>query len=340
MTNNNNNINDVNDIHAENEQTIVKKDNTIRNVDMRDYIAQKKSEMVQAYSEDNNALNNNEIPVMKPKTSRFEPDPLLFRLPSGGVTIPKRYLTNNDCVYLRRITTKEEDMIFNFLDRLVELSDKDISIMTLEMMLMMDNVIDSCLKTNIPVSELSVVDREAMFNFVVALAYGEKQTMQVVCEECGTKHDVKFNLLQDPKIKYLSDTKIPYPLKIQLENDNIPGLIGEFRHLKIGETKLAFDKNLSQTKLFETIVLDVYDEATNEHFSKKEIHDIMENLSVNDRSRIKRYFDDFSTLGLTFKFDKKLCNVPQCANYNKKIELSYSLQYLIFDVIKLRNAII
>jgi len=322
----------------ENIQNETQKDDTIRNVDMAEYVKKKKEEMTPAESidpaEDIKDNNEEDEIILKPQTSKFEPKAELFRLPSGGVGLNPKYLTDGDKVYLRRTTTKEEDIIYDFIQLLLSNNDEsNISQMTHEMMIMMDKVNESCLKTNIPISEFLMVDREAMFYFVVGLGYGKQTETNFVCEHCGEPITGEFDITKDIKINYFfDDKKAQYPAKIKLKS--IDNVALEIRHLKCGETWMLFDNKIKQSELFKTITLKATNYKTGEEFDKKDIADIVTSLDDKDRKAIKNFFDKFNEIGITFEISKKLC---KCGKTNK---FTYPLQNLLFEKIKIKDAIV
>lgn len=318
------------------------KDTTIRNVDMAEYAKKKKAEMAKAEpdnQENDDVELSTEDPKLKPFKSKFEPEAVLFKLPSEGVSIDKSKLEEDGQIYIRRTTTREEDMIYEYINRLTSIrSESEVTHFTYEMFVMIDRVIDSCIKTNIVASELFMCDREAMFNFIIALGYGSSQQIEYTCPKCGSKYTVKFDLIKDVKTTYMKDAGIKYPYTISLSS--YKNIAIDIRFLKIGETQKIFNPNTSQSELFDTVTLRAYDINTGETIFGKDRLAIFENLNNADRLVIKKYLDSMADVGIKFAVNKKVCSKESCELYNKKVEVPYSLEFLLFDVVKVKNVLI
>jgi len=327
----------------ENIQNETQKDDTIRNVDMAEYVKKKKEEMTLAEQDQSEETINEteaeeEIQMLKKSTSKFEPEPFKVHLPSDGMTINPKLMDEPGYIYIRRTTTKEEDWIYDFINTLISTNNESMGLMTQEMIIMIDRVIDSCLKTNIPVSELMVIDREVLFNDIIALGYGREQKVPHKCIGCDTDYEVKIDLINDIKVNYLKNSKLAFPKTIKLTS--YKDIAVDIRHLKMGETHLMFNKNAKQTDIFNTVCVKAYNIKTGEEFVGQEKYDLLENLNNDDRKAIKEYLDDFAKLGTSFEFEKKVCTNPDCRLHNKKVVGNYSLYFLFFNVIKIKNVIV
>ena len=100
--------------------------------------------------------NTSSIP-MKPQDD-FEPDPLPFKLPSGKKVIHSKYLTENNEIFVRKLSLKEEGFFAEIS------SGKDFYSG-------MNRILRECIKTDIHENTLSAIDKIPLIIFILAISF-------------------------------------------------------------------------------------------------------------------------------------------------------------------------
>ena len=159
------------------------------------------------------AVQDEEDVVLKPKKSYFEPDPVPYKLISGNHFI-KNNLTKNNEIFVRPWNTEDELKI----SKIKSIDDFN---------RICNEIFMSCIKSDIDVYELALVDKLPLFVFILVITYGSKVSVKSLmdCEQCEKDEtvDVTVDLLNDLEYKYLPE-EMDYPFSLKLTSypkDNI-----------------------------------------------------------------------------------------------------------------------
>lgn len=264
---------------------------------------------------------NHDEDLVKPQDD-FEPDPVLFELPSGQTTISKKFLSDNNEILVRRFTTKEEAMFHDF--------DK------LPFSEAIEPQIDSCLKTNIPVGELSSIDKLAIYLFIIGKTYGQKFDVDVACEDCRKESKVKqIDIIEDIEIKKVPDN-YEYPHKIEFETykkERNLDVTAYFRFPKIKEAGII-DGTMNIYQQMQSLVVSIVNKDGHE-FSEDEKEKIIANLNSNDRNKFRKFIQEFDEFGANlFIKNKKVCKNTKCSTkYNKIQPFILPIENVLGDII-------
>lgn len=250
----------------------------------------------------------------------YEPRPVKFRLPSGRTTVKAKYLTDNNEILVRRITTVEESMFKDF-------SQKDF-------MSAIEPQMDSCIKTNIPLQELSFIDKLPLYIFLLMITYGKDFQVEDQCEMCGKEHTIDIDLKKDilDKIKYVPDN-FEYPRKIKLES-----FAGDmYMHAgfqTIGENNLITEKGtiLDQMMILIKKVSGLTEDGKT--VTNEDRENIIKYLNDKDRKKFRDWIIEFSEYGTDLMIHKKVCKNNSCELYDKKVERVLPLVGLMMSLIK------
>lgn len=252
----------------------------------------------------------------------FEPDPYLFKLPSGRTTIDKKYLNENNQILIRRMATKEEAMFHDF--------DK------LPFSEAIEPQINSCLKTNIDVSQLSNIDKLAIYLFLIGKSYGEIFDLDIPCTGCGKTSKVKsINIVKDVEIKYVPDD-YEYPKKIQLDSykDKMKlRLIGSFRFPVVEESGIL-DGTMDIFSQMNALCVEIVDSEGNV-LEREERERAITFLDTGDRNKFRKFIQEFDAFGASLIIkNKKVCKNSKCATYYNKIQEFYlPIESVLADII-------
>lgn len=265
------------------------------------------------------------ISDLKPKTSKWEPDPLMFPLPSGDTVVP------GGKIAVRRITTVEENI---FRDMAVS-KDTNYTVM-------MNKLLDSCIKTNTGVNKLSVIDQIPLFLFVIKISYGNVHVITVVCNECGAEEThVKMDIEKDIKIKYINDKTIKrstFPIKTFGKELAMKLYLPKVEHTFIYDTE--------STKSDEEQLLELTESITGESpdgtpVTPDDYIEIIKNLSSDDRIAIRKWLNEIGEYGTDLNVVKSFCKndkVPELddkgkpTGRTKKCRLYQKEQSFVFPI--------
>ena len=143
---------------------------------------------------------------LRPKSSRFEPDPVKFELPSGNTFVPQGYL------WVRRVNTEEEA-------KLLDLQTKQGSFNEV-----VNSVLSSTVKSNYPVSELPLLDKLPLFIFLLSVSFESSVNVSDVvtnCGKCSVEYSFNVNLVSDAFYDRVPNSE-EYPFVLQLSSFDEP----------------------------------------------------------------------------------------------------------------------
>jgi len=265
--------------------------------------------------------HNSDDDLVKPQED-FEPDPVLFELPSRDTTVDKKYLSENNEILVRRITTKEEGMFHDF--------DK------LPFSEAIEPQIEACIKTNIKVGELSSIDKLAIYLFIIGKTYGQVFDVDVLCEDCKTISKVKnVDIIKDVEIKKVPKDYV-YPYKIEFETykkEKNLEITAYFRFPKVKEAGILDGTMNIYQQMLATVTSVVSKEG--QEYSEEDREKIIGNLNNNDRNKFRKFVQEFDEFGANlFIKNKKVCKNTKCATkYNKVQPFILPIESVLGDII-------
>lgn len=263
----------------------------------------------------NKELNNLKIysNELKPKKSKFEPDPKKCTLISGTNYV------NEGFIYVRRLNTEEEA-------KLAEIKDAE------SLNKIINNVFETAIKSNVSVIDMPLVDKLHVFSFILAISYSD--TIQVNdlidCKNCRDEYPININILKDIKHGIISnDIKIPFKITLSSFDDpyelcfNIP---------KIKDEDNLFNKDISEIISGLTLYLR---DKNGVDIPQEEWQDMMKWISSDDKKQISDILGKMNSYSESFTYvvDDK-CKNPNCCTKNKSIKLKIEDIYL-----KLMNSV-
>lgn len=267
----------------------------------------------------------------KPNKSVFEPKAYPVKLPSRDFFINKEFLSDNYEILVRRMGSLEESLFFNMMTT----DDPKVVNSTI------DSVIDNCIKTNISVYDLSLIDKFTVFFKILDLTYG-KFDIKVKCPECKLERNLEISLVDDLFTKYLPDN-YQYPKIIKLKD--VPSDFKINWYLRYMSIKQAQDFLASSSvdvmlELTEKIEGEFIDEdGQKAQVSKENYKDIVEFLGDTDRDEYKDFMNDFGSYGTEFKIKKYHCENRACDNFVNQVPFEFPIDQIFERIFNLKKFI-
>lgn len=299
------------------------------------------SELVTSQISSKETNKKSDFKKYKPQKSVFENKGFKFRLPSGNTTIPKEYLDDDEYIIVKPMTTSEEDMILNIVYNIIRSSERDLSdSIAIEIIRtffnIMDKIIDRCLKTNISVYEISILDKLLLFVFILAISYGEDHEFEIDCPYCGHKQKVSIKIFSDIAKTYYNDDPIDYPF-IQKLNDIEGEIYVTYIFPKIGNKILEQSEKEFKDSLGELIIDITGVDANGEEikYSKEKVKELIQFISPNDRKLIQDRMKEFGTkYGTDFNIpDKFICIQSECGSAGKSQSINLPLEQMFIKIV-------
>lgn len=204
-------------------------------------------------------------------------------IPSSGKKIQYRpFLTKEEKILLIALESEEDEQIINAI--------KDI--------------IKSCVKSDINVSELSIFDVEYIFLNLRARSVGEIIELKITCPDDGTTQvNVKINI-DDIKVEKIpshsTEIKINDDILLKMKYPNIDTLLEEYENSD--ETIDVIVKCISK-------IITKDNEYDCNLVSKEEILEFVEGLPVGAFKEIQKFFSSIPKLKHTIKVKNPNTNV-------------------------------
>jgi len=247
------------------------------------------------------------INELKPKKSRFEPDPIKCNLISGSNYV------NDGFIFVRRLNTEEEA-------KLTEIKDAQ----TLNKVI---NVIfETAIKSNVPTVEMPIVDKLHVFSFILGISYGDKIQVNdlINCKNCRDEYPINVHYLKDLESNVISnEIKIPFKIKLKsFEKEyelcfNLP---------KIKDEDNIYNRDISEVISGLTIFLRDQDGVD---VPQEEWREMMKWLSIDDKKLISECLNSISSYGDSFNLTiNDNCKNPNCCMKNKKVKIKIEDVYL------------
>lgn len=259
---------------------------------------------------------------IKPQKSSFEPKPVVFKLPSGKIIV------DSGEIMIRRMTTIEESVFQEAIAKNVQNGSFDIR----SFLGIITRSLSTCIKSEIDILRLSLIDKIALFMFIIAISYGETHDVNLRCSNCGEITSHRINILKDIAPTYVPDNYV-YPHPITLTSfDNPCILYAVFP--RIENENLFFTSLANLMAQLETITYKI-EGRSNEGtlIEEKDYNEILSNLNKDDKEKIKNFVSGFGQFGTSLvTVIPELCHNTQCEEYKKPQGVTVPLEELIIKV--------
>ncbi len=265
---------------------------------------------------------------LKKTISKYEPEPVPFKLITGGRALHPKFpnaVTKDGTIMVRRISAFEEVYIDQFL------SATETQIPNL-----ITNILDGCIKSNFPVSELPIIDKIPLFFFILAISYGSHIEIGPIenCKTCipGTTK-VKINFLTDFKINHFpeeNNSVFQYPKVINLTSYPEKKITAIVEMPVVRDEKVITEMPSNKEDLIiklRAIITKIngFDKETTEAIEPSEWNEILAFLSTEDKNKIREALDSITAeYGISYavKLDAKHCSNENCSMLSREVTLS------------------
>jgi len=257
--------------------------------------------------EDKKSSFTSYINELKPKKSKFEPEPIKCEL------ISNKHYIQDGFIYVRRLNTEEEA-------KLTEIKDST------SLNKVINSIFETAVKSNVPTIEMPLIDKLHVFSFILGISYGDKIQINdlIDCKNCRDEYPININFLKDLNPLVISD-EIQLPFKISLNSfDNKYELC--FNIPKIKDEENIYNKDISE--VISGLIIFLRDE-NGVDVPKEEWKEMMKWLSLEDKQAISDSLNKINIYGSSLQYivDDK-CNNPNCCMKGEKISLKIEDIYL------------
>lgn len=264
--------------------------------------------------------------ILKPKRSRFEPDPIPVKLPSLSFIIPKEKLSDNNEIFIRRFGSEEEDMLVRATQ-----SNNEMEINNA-----LNSAINNCLKTDVNFEDFSIIDKMYLLIVIVAITYENKIdiTEHVSCNTCKKDTKITLDLLKDLDVKYVpEDLKYPYTDKLEtFENDDIEI---EYGFPLVSSEKMLSTENFNTITFLKEIISVIKGTKSNgKPIEKREWDDILRYMGQKDRKKIRKNIEEMNKYGIQTSCTKFKCSNPNCSKIKNKESVEISLSVIMSKIVE------
>lgn len=260
---------------------------------------------------------------LKPKTSIFEPDPKPMKLVSGNkfISVP-----NNE-IYVRRMGAAEESLFYQLL------ANNNIKAINTTM----DAVIASCVKSDINVYDLSLIDKLPIFFKILDLTYGPIDVV-FTCDECLGEYHFSVDLIKDLKIKYLPASMV-LPHKIHLTS--FPGAKIDWyvMYPTIQQSSDYMDATSIETLKMVTVRFEgtVNDNGTIREVTEDDYAEMINNLNEDDLKALSKFENEFGSYSVDLDMKIKLCTNKSCTLHGKEVTKELPIESIFDRIIRLQT---
>ena len=242
------------------------------------------------------------VPVggLKPKKSRFEPDPIKCNLISGSLYLKDGF------VYIRRLNTEEES-------KLSEIKNAE----TLNNII--NTIFQTAIKSNISINEMPLIDKMYVFVCMLSLSYVQKIkiTDLINCNDCSDDYPYEINFLKDIKVRKVDDNfEIPFRIKLSSFDEDYELC---FTIPKIKNENNVYNKDISEIITGLTIYLR---DSKGIDVPREEWSDLLKWLSNDDKKNISDKLTKVSVFGEKLDLENNNCINPNCRVKNQIFKIS------------------
>ena len=233
--------------------------------------------------------------VIKPKKSKFEPDPVKFKVPSGTKFFSNGYL------WVRKLNTDEETKLTSLGNVTGEKLNTTVN-----------SILSNVIKSDIPFSEVPVIDKIPLFNFVVGLTYSDKvyiNRLSPNCNNCSPDLNWEVAYNTDGRFETPGDDN-PHPFVIQLSSYSEIYTVC-FHYPKIKNEDAVSEKEIS-TAISELVIY--LRDSSGVDVPKKDWDEIFAWLNIDDKTKISNCLTAYNKFGTKMIFSCEGCPNPDCNN--------------------------
>lgn len=264
---------------------------------------------------DEEKVRNEENVILKPKRSYFEPDSVPYKLISGNYFI-KSNLTSNNEIFVRPWNTEDEMKIS-------KISGVD------DFNKVCNEIFSSCVKSDIDIYELSLVDKLPLFIFILVITYGSEVSVKKLmdCEICENEDtiSVTVDLLNDLEYKYIPND-IEYPFKVKLTSYPKDDIVIKYVYPSLKHERFFVETGSKNDNLFDSLRHIIVEfkgkKANGKEITKNDLSDIIKYLNSDDKMKIRKNINDMSNYGINLETDRYKCSKENCV-YNKERKKIY-----------------
>lgn len=265
--------------------------------------------------------------IMKPKSSIFEPSPVAVRLPSGKLVIDPKFLTQNNEIYVRRMTAIEENVIL----KLAGVNDPSMVNKSI------DVILENCIKTNIDSKSLLLIDKFALFLKIISITYGPVSAPQV-CPSCSSSYkDFKVDVYNDFEKVYVPEGYV-YPHPIKIESYGGCDLTWYVTYPTIGDTQEILSASGSEEDIPQLYVTNRIEgwiqeeDGSKRDVQRSDYRPLITNLDKNDRKKYKKFMDEFSGFGIKMVGYFPFCHNQKCSLFEVGQEVSIPIEQIFTTI--------
>lgn len=282
---------------------------------------QQLAKSVGKFEAQNNQIQEKNGLVLKPKLSSFEPEPVPFKLVTNHVLhkkFPKAVSPEGE-IMVRTISAFEEI----YIDQFFGASEDQIANL-------ITNIIEGCVKSDFPISELPLLDKIPLFFFIIAISYGSMLNIGPVdgCKTCiPGQTRVQLNYLEDIEIKRF-ESDIAYPRTINLTTYPNLRIKANIVMPVLRDEQILVNPPSKREDLIiklRAIISDIYGEnlETGESVTKGQMNEILAFLNVDDKEKIKEAVDGITTsYGVIYKAKIKNCSQENCSKMGQEVTIT------------------
>lgn len=272
-------------------------------------------------------ISTNIDSIIKPDESVFSPEKHLYKLVCGLHNYPhfKGYLTDNGEIYVRRMSATDTSYFIDIMKEEVSFKNFNKAI---------TKIINNCVRTNIDTGKLYLIEKMALFIFIVSLTYGDKISFKATCPECGTVYNLELLLSDIPII--MMDNNVDIIKNVKLETYKNPiDLYLHFPYICEEDIYLSADAEQSLLLLVNDIVGKRPD---GQDINEEDYLDIMKYLNDDDTKKIKDAMDSISEYGIQLDdIDVKLCKTKGCSLKNKNQKVSLPIETIFMKMFNIKK---
>ena len=255
-------------------------------------------------------------PHWRAPTSRFEPKPHFFKLPSRSFTGCEHI--ENDGIYVKRFSTTTEGILSNAL--IAYYNDRDM----VAFFKQINIVLNDCIRSKVDIEQLALIDQMPLLLFLIGISFGGNSEFEIECDACQKNFKHKIDIAKDIEIKYLPDTFNSRATLIFDHSFETP-INARITFPRLKYVDLFFDTKADRVEQYKSIlsIERPYDMDDKEY--DRYATDVINNLNADDKSKIRDYLEEFNKYGATFEIIKPVCQNPDCENYQKPRHLPLEL---------------
>lgn len=262
----------------------------------------------------------------------FEPKPYPFKLVSGNKIIPAEKLTENNEIFVRRMSYTEKNEFLTLMAKTVQHGE---TIEGIESFFKnsFNFIIKSCVKSNIDYEQLSEIDKIPLFLFIIGLTYGEyfpisKSTKR----EMGLSEDerIEVSLLNGLNIAYVPDSfEYPFRFKLSYPDTNITMTM---HYPRIKDEALLFSKGNGLTFIKNLVIKISGTKKNGNDVAKNDTDNIITYLPDEDIEAIRFKMKEFSEFGMGKTTRDFVCDNPDIVPDSVPIDLGDFVEHLMIKI--------